>query len=173
MIQQESFPLKTGDVLRQDLYETGKAELLAGIQDQGFLDARYTRHEVLIDRQLNQARILLQIDSGERSRFGLVTFAWAETFPERFLRRYLAFKQGAAFSYRLLGKTQKQLRDSDRFSKVLVVPKLQERQGTQVQIGIELEARKRYRLRPGVRSEERRVGKECRRLCRSRWSPTH
>jgi small subunit ribosomal protein S5 len=31
-------------------------------------------------------------------------------------------------------------------------------------------------LRPasaGTRSEERRVGKECRRLCRSRWSPYH
>ena len=25
----------------------------------------------------------------------------------------------------------------------------------------------------GVRSEERRVGKECRLLCRSRWSPYH
>jgi cysteine synthase A len=25
----------------------------------------------------------------------------------------------------------------------------------------------------GGRSEERRVGKECRRLCRSRWSPYH
>ena len=25
----------------------------------------------------------------------------------------------------------------------------------------------------GVRSEERRVGKECLRLCRSRWSPYH
>jgi hypothetical protein len=25
----------------------------------------------------------------------------------------------------------------------------------------------------GARSEERRVGKECRRLCRSRWSPYH
>jgi formate dehydrogenase major subunit/formate dehydrogenase alpha subunit len=24
-----------------------------------------------------------------------------------------------------------------------------------------------------MRSEERRVGKECRRLCRSRWSPYH
>ena len=26
---------------------------------------------------------------------------------------------------------------------------------------------------PAVRSEERRVGKECRLLCRSRWSPYH
>jgi putative glutamine amidotransferase len=28
-------------------------------------------------------------------------------------------------------------------------------------------------LHQAVRSEERRVGKECRRLCRSRWSPYH
>ena len=27
--------------------------------------------------------------------------------------------------------------------------------------------------RTGLRSEERRVGKECLRLCRSRWSPYH
>ena len=27
--------------------------------------------------------------------------------------------------------------------------------------------------RPDLRSEERRVGKECLRLCRSRWSPYH
>ena len=29
------------------------------------------------------------------------------------------------------------------------------------------------KLRTRVRSEERRVGKECLRLCRSRWSPYH
>ena len=28
-------------------------------------------------------------------------------------------------------------------------------------------------LKPDVRSEERRVGKECRSVCRSRWSPYH
>src|SRR3546814_13884126 len=28
-------------------------------------------------------------------------------------------------------------------------------------------------LPPGVRSEERRVGKECVSTCRSRWSPNH
>ena len=27
--------------------------------------------------------------------------------------------------------------------------------------------------RPGHRSEERRVGKECNQVCRSRWSPYH
>ena len=28
-------------------------------------------------------------------------------------------------------------------------------------------------VKEGLRSEERRVGKECLRLCRSRWSPYH
>jgi adenylosuccinate synthase len=28
-------------------------------------------------------------------------------------------------------------------------------------------------VKTALRSEERRVGKECRRLCRSRWSPYH
>src|SRR3546814_11318512 len=31
----------------------------------------------------------------------------------------------------------------------------------------------RMRERPGIRSEERRVGKECVSTCRSRWSPYH
>ena len=30
-----------------------------------------------------------------------------------------------------------------------------------------------YNIVDRVRSEERRVGKECLRLCRSRWSPYH
>ena len=34
-----------------------------------------------------------------------------------------------------------------------------------------LEARNYHEF--GIRSEERRVGKECLRLCRSRWSPYH
>ena len=32
---------------------------------------------------------------------------------------------------------------------------------------------KELREMTGARSEERRVGKECLRLCRSRWSPYH
>jgi small subunit ribosomal protein S13 len=31
----------------------------------------------------------------------------------------------------------------------------------------------RKEVSQNIRSEERRVGKECRRLCRSRWSPYH
>ena len=145
-----AFPLRVGDVLRQDLYEKGKAELLARVRDLGYLDARYARHELRVDRRANRAWIDLEILAGERSRFGPVSFSGGEGYPERFLRRYLAFDRGEPFSYRLLGKTQKQLRDSDRFRKVLVFPQLAERQADQVPIGIQLEPRPRFSLRPGV-----------------------
>jgi predicted butyrate kinase (DUF1464 family) len=39
--------------------------------------------------------------------------------------------------------------------------------------GIPVTAVKEIGDRELFRSEERRVGKECRRLCRSRWSPYH
>ena len=38
---------------------------------------------------------------------------------------------------------------------------------------LELKANPKKRGKGVVRSEERRVGKECLRLCRSRWSPYH
>ena len=39
--------------------------------------------------------------------------------------------------------------------------------------GEELDGLEERALYSGARSEERRVGKECLRLCRSRWSPYH
>jgi nanoRNase/pAp phosphatase (c-di-AMP/oligoRNAs hydrolase) len=41
------------------------------------------------------------------------------------------------------------------------------------QMALETKVMKRGRIYVHLRSEERRVGKECRRLCRSRWSPYH
>src|SRR3546814_8396964 len=40
-------------------------------------------------------------------------------------------------------------------------------------IGLSLALIMRLALLSGIRSEERRVGKECVRTCRSRWSPYH
>src|SRR3546814_17535500 len=40
-------------------------------------------------------------------------------------------------------------------------------------IMIDQEGGRVARMQPPIRSEERRVGKECVRTCRSRWAPTH
>ena len=45
--------------------------------------------------------------------------------------------------------------------------------GNQPRLSKEEYAEKKRAEKEKVRSEERRVGKECLRLCRSRWSPYH
>ena len=39
--------------------------------------------------------------------------------------------------------------------------------------GVDFQALERRNIRARLRSEERRVGKECASMCRSRWSPYH
>lgn len=146
----KAFPLKVGDVLRQDFYEKGKGELLAQLRDQGFLNAHFVVQRLEIDRNLNQARIQLKIQSGLRSRFGVIRFEGADDYPEKFLRRYLAFKTGQVFDDRRLAQTQKSLRDADLFQRVLVVPQLDQAEGEELPVTIELTPRKRYSLRPGI-----------------------
>ena len=53
-----------------------------------------------------------------------------------------------------------------------VGPRLLENVGVQKLIA-QLQAEQSRRTGVSTRSEERRVGKECLRLCRSRWSPYH
>jgi translocation and assembly module TamA len=146
----KAFPLKVGDVLRQDYYEKGKSELLAQLRDQGFLGAQFVMQRLEIDRELNQARIRLEIQPGVRSRFGAINFEGADDYPEKFLRRYLAFESGQVFDDRRLGQTQKSLRDADLFQRVLVVPQLDQAEGEDLPVTIELTPRKRYSLRPGI-----------------------
>jgi large subunit ribosomal protein L19 len=47
--------------------------------------------------------------------------------------------------------------------------------GDEVRVHVRIKDGDKSRIQvfEGTRSEERRVGKECRRLCRSRWSPYH
>ena len=52
-------------------------------------------------------------------------------------------------------------------------PGLEKTSETQVEMNAERKVEKREEKREEKRSEERRVGKECLRLCRSRWSPYH
>jgi translocation and assembly module TamA len=149
-LELNAFPLKVGAVVRQDFYEKGKNELLAQLRDQGFLNPQFTLQRLEIDREGNQARIKLTIQPGERSRFGAVRFVGADDYPERFLRRYLAFKPGQVFDDRRLGQTQKFLRDADLFQRVVIVPQFDQAKDEKLPVNIELTPRKRYSLRPGV-----------------------
>ena len=144
------FPLQIGDVLRQDLYEQGKADLRQKAISLGYLDADFTTHAILVHLGDRQADIDLHFDTRERYYFGDTRYIDRGGYPERYLQRFLSYRRGDIFSYSLLGKTQVNLIDADLFRSVAVraLPHLGE--NGQVPVEIELSPAPRHRLRPGI-----------------------
>jgi translocation and assembly module TamA len=144
------FPLRVGDVLRQDHYEAGKGSLKSRAIDLGYLDAEFTTHRLAVSRGGHQAEIELELATGPLYFFGRPLIHGAPDYPDRFLKRYLAFRPGNRFAYQLLGKTQLNFLDSDRFKEVLITPQRQLASGQDIPIGIQLVPSDRRRLRPGI-----------------------
>ncbi|MEE4254661.1 MAG: BamA/TamA family outer membrane protein, partial [Desulfuromusa sp.] len=144
------FPLHIGDILRQDLYEQGKTALRQGAINQGYLDADFPQHQILVNRGKRQVDINLQLDSGARFRFGKTSFSGRGSYPEYFLRRYLSYKEGEYFSHRQLGQTQLNLLNADLFRNVSVHPLTRQDNEILVPVQVDLEPMPRHQLRPGI-----------------------
>jgi translocation and assembly module TamA len=117
-----TFPLAKGAVLLQHDYEGAKEKLLATSQELGYLDATFAVHEIRIARDALSARIRLELETGPRYFFGGTKIEGAPDYPDEFLRRYLAFKPGDLFSYKLIGEAQLHFINSERFREVDIVP---------------------------------------------------
>ena len=146
----ERFPLHRGDVLLQKEYEEAKGALKAKALALGYLDADFARHEIRISADRTAARIGLVLETGPRYLFGETTLEGAPQYPERFLRRYLAYRPGEPFSYARLGESQLNFMNSDRFSRVLLTPEKEGARENRVPVTAHLTPSPRRRLRPGV-----------------------
>lgn len=144
------FPLKVGEVLRQDIYEEGKAALKQGVVNLGYLDADFSEHQIRVQLQERRADIALKLETGVRYHFGQTQFKGGGSYPERFLRRFLTYAENDVFSHRRLGQTQLNLINADLFRSVNVYALSEERSGNSVPIQVDLEPAPRHRFRPGI-----------------------
>ncbi|MCU7929498.1 MAG: autotransporter assembly complex protein TamA [Candidatus Thiodiazotropha sp. (ex Codakia rugifera)] len=143
------FPLAPGDVLDQTRYEQAKQVQLANTIERGYLDARYTRHQLEVDLQSYTASISLHLDSGMRLRFGEVRMN-QDVMNPAFLARYVSFNAGDPFSQDALLALQGDLIDSEYFKQVEVVTRRDEREGDRVPVDVNLKPNKRNRYRIGL-----------------------
>ncbi|WP_161947656.1 autotransporter assembly complex protein TamA [Malonomonas rubra] len=146
----QAFPLKPDDVLRQDLYEQGKALLIEDIVGHGFLDAHFTAHQIRVHLEDYQAEITLHLETGPRYTFGPTSFSSDSSYPQRFLSRFLSHREGETFSHEKLGKTQLNLINADLFQKVTVSPQREQATAEQIPISIDLQPAPRHQWRPGI-----------------------
>ncbi len=132
------FPLKVGAALDQNLYEKGKKQLLRSVLKKGFLDARFTRHELRVDRKLNEAEVSLVLDTGPQFLFGQ-TSSEQEIIRPELLARYLPYKAGAPWSPAKVQELQKVLYRTDFFSRVSVKGDVDHAEDLQIPVTVDLE----------------------------------
>lgn len=145
-----AFPLKKGGVLLQQRYEEAKGKLLFRAQELGYIDADFAVHEIRIAKTAAAADIQLEMETGHRYFFNGARIEGASDYPEEFVRRYLAFKPGEAFSYARLGETQLNFTNSERFREVNVTPEKAEARDFHVPVLVQLKPSPSKSLRQGI-----------------------
>jgi translocation and assembly module TamA len=147
----QAFTMKPEQVLDQSVYEKAKQGLLSDAIERGYLDARYTQHQIKVDMKHYHATIILHLNTGMRLRFGEVRFNQKkEAMDPEFLARYVTFRPGDPFSQEALLDLQGQLLDSEYFKRVEVVSRRDATEGDQVPIDVNLRRNKSNRYRIGL-----------------------
>jgi translocation and assembly module TamA len=136
--------LKPGTRLDHAAYEKLKTDLVRTALEQGYLDAKLTRHELEVDPPQRVADARLALDTGGLYRFGRVTIEQDAIKPE-LLGKFMRFKEGDRFSGTLLRRTQFALEDSFYFSTVTVTPGERDPATLTVPVTIRAERSKRDR----------------------------
>jgi translocation and assembly module TamA len=142
-------PLSVGSRLSHAAYEEIKDELQRTAATYGYLDARLTSNELLVDPEKHTARVTLALDTGARYYFGETTIE-QDTVNNSLVRRYLRYKQGDFFDMTLLLRTQFALDDSQYFATLEVLPGEADRKQHIVPIKITAKANKRNRYSVGA-----------------------
>jgi translocation and assembly module TamA len=137
-------PLRNGDRLNQAAYEAIKSDLQRTAATYGYFDAKLTRNELLVDPPNYTASIALELETGERYRFG-PTAIQQHVVNETLVRRYLRYHEGDPFDLTQVLRTQFALDDAQYFSNLEVRPGTPDRDTRRVPVEIRADPNRRHR----------------------------
>jgi len=110
-----NLPLRSGERLQHAVYEQVKGTLQRIASTYGYLDARMLRSELLVDPLTRRADVFLEIETGERYRFGPTTIEQT-AIRDSLARRLLRYSEGEPFDAGKWLRTQFAFDDSQYFS---------------------------------------------------------
>lgn len=114
------FPLAAGMVLNQQDWDKAKLSAMNLLEESGYLQAGFSRHEIRVDPVANTARLYLVVDTGPRAVMGTVTFN-QEIVSDEILASLRRFKEGDAYHTFLLEKFRLDLWRSGYFEDIEVI----------------------------------------------------
>lgn len=134
--------LQSGQILNQGDYEAVKSRIESQAARFGYFDGRFVQHRIEVDPQQGYADIDLIYQSGERQRFGAITFSGDYPFDEQLLRRMVPFKQGTPYDSELIAELYQNLQSSGYFESVRVDVAPSLAQGGELPVDVHLDTRK-------------------------------
>jgi translocation and assembly module TamA len=145
----EHLPLKSGDRLNQAAYETVKSDLQRTAATYGYFDARLTRNELLVDPPNYTSSIALELETGDRYRFGPTTIT-QDVVKESLVRRSLRYHEGDPFDLTQVLRTQFALDDAQYFTNLEVQPGTPDPATHRVAVAIRADPNRRHRYSFGA-----------------------
>jgi translocation and assembly module TamA len=142
-------PLHTGDRLSHATYEAVKSNLQRTAATYGYLDAKLTRNELVVDPKNHTANVVLEMETGERYRFGPTTIQQTSV-RDALVRRYLRYHEGDYFDLTQILRTQFALDDAQYFANLEVLPQEADHQAHIVPVNIHADKSRRNRYSFGA-----------------------
>src|SRR6516162_5486289 len=141
-------PMRSGDRLKHAAYDAVRADLQRTAATFGYVDAKLIRNELLVDPPNHTANIALQLETGERYRFGATTIE-QHVVNQKLARRYLRYREGDYYDLTQVLRTQFALDDAGYFANLEVTPGDPDRQALTVPVMIRADAGRRHRYSIG------------------------
>lgn len=145
----EAEEIKPGLRLNHGTYERVKGSLVRAAKNEGYLDAKLTKHDLVIDRSERRANVDLEADTGERYSFGEIEIA-QDVITEAAMRRLLRMKPGDPYTLDALLRTQYVLDDTQYFSVVDLESGDPDRDTRTVPVTVSAERSRRHRYAASV-----------------------
>ncbi len=133
------FPLKEGAILDQVVYEQGKKKLIHVAIGEGFLDAKFSKRTLLINREENRADIQLVLNTGHQYLFG-ETICSRPILQRELLDKYLPYRKEDPYRPAKLFELQSILYKTDYFSRVMVKGLSEEAENLAIPVELRLTA---------------------------------
>lgn len=116
----KTFPLAEGQKLNQQAWDKAKQDAVNLLEEEGYLQARFSSHVISVNPMVNTARLELVLDTGPQAAMGEVTFE-QDIVGDAVLASIQRFKYGDAYNAWLLEKFRQDLWRSGYFEEVVVI----------------------------------------------------
>ena len=122
---------KIGSVLSHSDYDSFKSSLSGLALRKGYFDGQYNKSQLGVAVERHQAFWDIDYDSGERYRFGPVTFTGSQ-IREEYLQKLVPFAPGDEYDSRDLAELNRRLSATGWFNSVVVAPKFEKERKSKV-----------------------------------------